>query len=286
MIVKHLMSHARLAAASLALLTAHIGPASAFTVDLSALTDAAEPGTHYIPTLSFALDAPLVPYRAEVSLTPALPRKLGMFSLMAEETYNAEQATQFPDWTFTLKDQSQLGGTLTVDRYQARRGRIASEGVGNAAGASLHMTYTRAATDPANLTWLQVYRENTDGGGPDAWHVDPFPNDDGGEKLPFYFRDNEGGESLAAAFSDRPGDDITSKHFYRIVDFQVYLVSYDPAQVNDGTQGGEFTIYGGINWGYQIVVPEPGMAWLLGSALACLPVFRRRAGAARQADMP
>lgn len=263
MIAKHLLSHARLAAASFALLTAHIGTASAFTFDISALTDAAEPGTHHIPSLSFALDDPFKPYLAKVSLAPASPRKLEMFSLMAEETYNAEQATQFPGWTFTLKDQSQLGGTLAVDRYQARRGTNASEGVGNAGGAALHMTYTRAATDPTNLTWLQVYRDNTGIGGADVWHVDPFPNDDTGEKLPFYWRSNEGGESLADPFSDRPSSEITSKSFYRFVDFQVYLVSYDPAQINDGTPGGDFTVYGGVNWGYEIKVPEPGMAWLL-----------------------
>lgn len=280
MTFKDLASRARIAAVSIALLTTQVGVAHAFALNTSALSDAAEPGVHYIPTLSFALDDPLKPYGATVSLSPALPRKLEMFSLLAEETYNAEQAGQFPGWTFTLSDQSQLGGTLVVDSYQARRGRARSEGVGNAGGALMGMHYERAATDPTNLTWLQVYRDNSGTGGADVWHVDPFLNDDGKEKLPFYWRDNESGESLSDPFSDRPGDDITAAPFYRFVDFQVYLVSYDPAQVNDGVQGGAFTIYGGVNWGYSITVPEPETAGLIAGALVGLLAWRRRPGSA------
>ncbi len=279
MILKRVASCVGLAAVSVVLVIFGAGPVHAFVLDTSALTDAGEPGTDYVRSLSFALNPPLAPYWANVAVNPALPRKLGMFSISAEETYLAERATQFPDWTYTLEDQSKLNGTLVLDKYQARRGRANSEGVGNAAGALFQAHYVRAATDPTNLTWLQMYRDNTGVAGTEVLHIDPFPNDDGKEKLPFYWRDSEAGELLSNPFSDRPSDSITQVPFYRFVDFQLYLVSYDPAQVNDGTQGGAITIFGGVNWGYEIKVPEPSTVLLIFPSLLGLLFLRRRVGA-------
>lgn len=243
-------------------------PTQALVLDTSALTGAGEPGTDYIPSLSFALDPPLTPYTANVSLKPGMPQKIDSFSATAQATYIADRPTQFADWTFATADESDLTGTLVVDTYQARRGTANSEGTGNAAGALFRAHYDAASTDPLNLTWLQMFRDNTGANGSIVAHIDPFPNDDGNEDLPFYWRDNESGENLTDPFSDRPHDVIPSVPFFRTVDFQLYLVGYDPADVNDGTQGGSITVYGGVNWGYVITAAEPGAMMQFVSALA------------------
>jgi hypothetical protein len=251
--------------------SAYIMPAHALIIDETALTDAGEPGTDYIPFVTFNLDPPFPPDIATVTLIPGLPQGIAAFSKAALATYNNEKGAQFPDWNLALGSAADLHGVLTIDTYQARRGTAQHEGVGNAGGAFLAAHYTRAANDPTlSLTWLQFFTDNTGPGGSLVSHIDPNPNDDTKEKLPFYWRDNEAGEKLSDPFRDRPSDPITSDPFFRSVAFQLYLVGYNPLEVNDGTQGGTVTVYGGANWGYQIQVPEPNSAILFASMLVVL----------------
>ncbi|MCU0984668.1 MAG: PEP-CTERM sorting domain-containing protein [Acetobacteraceae bacterium] len=263
------------AIAAFVMATAASAAQAALTLDVSGLT-----GANYRERVPLTLiGAPPGAY-GHVELEWDMPRLRSSvgFSQAAQNAFVADAPTQFPGWTFT-EAAAEVFGMISVTRYTAEDIDAVVFGRG---GAQINATYMPAAGDPPFLAWVSYYADNL--GGPRA-HIDPFPNDDVGEQLPFYYNTSAEEGISRLDFSDAPSDRVSSIPFYRYVFFETYLVGYDPAQIDDGAAGGQVSVYGGFEWGYVIVanVPEPGTLMLLVVGIAGVLLVRSRP-AARCAD--
>jgi len=185
--------------------------------------------------------------------------------------FAADAVTQFPGWTAVSG--SPLGGTLTINEYDARDYAAEPDPEISrtpAAGADMDATYTRAATDPAtaDLRFIQLFTYNTG-----RSHIDPFPNRDG-DNLPWYFTEYEHERVITPTtmtFFDYPVvSGFTEVPFYSSVIFETYLATFDNTTK-------VATIRDGWSWGYEVqTVPEP--TTLVGSAMAlgCGAFFKRK----------
>jgi hypothetical protein len=178
---------------------------------------------------------------------------------LLDNTFKADVA-QYPGWT--LQFGAALKGSLAITDYLA----VVN---GNRGGARMDATYTPAATDPAGLTFMQVFVDNS------ATHIDPFPNDD---TEPFYYTAAER-TTHGLNFIDNP-DDLCPNRCPDKVTFDTYLVSFNAAAK-------VATVYDGWRWGFQIVaVPEPSVVvlLLLGSLVAIAMWRIRESSHPQQAD--
>jgi hypothetical protein len=177
-------------------------------------------------------------------------------------TFTADIA-QFPGWT--LQFGGALNGTLTINDYLARD-------VGACrGGATMDATYAPAATDPAGLTFINLFSSNAAGAG-GGTHIDPFPNDD---TEPFYYTAGERA-MFGLTFNDNPFDSCPAGCNGTIrTQFHTYLVSFDAANK-------VATAYDGWMWGYDLVctpVPEPTTITLMALGIGMLTLkIRRRKG--------
>lgn len=234
-------------AGTAAIFTALSVPVSAFTITqpTGAAYDLSDPLTNLPPgaTGTVTLNPAVVGYLAP----PAAGANI--FTWFA-----AEAATQFPSWTAVSG--AALGGTLTIDEYDAR-----DDGEPRG-GADMIATYARGTTDPAiaNLRFIQLFTDNTGANSALVSHIDPVPNDD---QLPWYYTDTEHTNFSTATtmtFRDFPSDPVTSIPFNRTVRFETYLATFDNTTK-------VATIRDGWSWGYDVqAVPEP--ATILGTAMA------------------
>ncbi|MEX2169209.1 MAG: hypothetical protein WD851_07850 [Pirellulales bacterium] len=237
----------------------------AIELDTSLLT-----GAFYVPSENITLRQPwsifgwrpfpVISAMGTVTLQPAMPMPLDMLSAEAESAFNNDKASQFPGWNINPISSPPLKGTIVFKRYRAldewpprfptSYGR---------AGADIDVDYIRHPDDPPNLAWMQYFEDDRGIFGR-RMHIDPFPNNDMNEKLPFYWPDNE----FSEPFHDFPGEEITSIPYQNSVRFETYLVEYDPSEFNDGTQGGHITVHQGFKWGYDIDVDRKQPEWPAG----------------------
>jgi hypothetical protein len=234
-----------------AILSVFSVPVSAFTINLPANSnwDILDPLGNLSPGAT-----------GTVGLNPVVPRYLApptagstLFTL-----FQAEAPTYFPNWTAVSG--AALGGTLTIDEYDARD-FVAEPQPGWSTprgGVDMKATYTRAATDPeiSNLRFIQLFIDNSGPNGALVRHIDPFPNTD---RLPWYYTDaqhNFRSTPTTMTIVDTPSDPIPpSIPFNRRVSFETYLATFDNTTK-------VATIRDGWSWGYDInvqteAVPEP-----------------------------
>ncbi|MBA4370925.1 MAG: hypothetical protein C0418_05030 [Coriobacteriaceae bacterium] len=152
-----------------------------------------------------------------------------------------------PSVTFTSGPA--LNGTLTVDIYS-------SQFLGDHySGGKIEARYQRTGTDPTNaqLRWLQFITTSHPMSGTVSPYIDPFPNDDTGTPLPFYYTEAENASYTANVVPSGYGS--YDKYFY---DFSkrphppttqvtwrahLFLVSWDGAA--------NVTVHDGIEWGWD-----------------------------------
>ena len=181
------------------------------------------------------------------------------------DVFAADAATQFAGWT--AKPGAALGGTLTINTYQAIDcgtpvtpidifvcdGKSVPRGA-----AAIIATYARGAADPAikDLRFISLFTDNRGENGALVSHIDPFPNDD---DLPWYYTEGQTTESwrptganppTATLFQDLPSDSIRKIPFSRVVRFETYLATFDLATK-------DATIHDGWRWGYDITARCP-----------------------------
>lgn len=162
---------------------------------------------------------------------------------------------QYPGWTCVTG--AGLGGTVQIDRYEARNLG------GREGGAAMVATYTPAqGENVANIRWAQMFTSSISG-----THLDPFPRN---YNYPLYYTEAEHA-THGMQFRDFPSlgpvADMTPLNYS--VRFEVYLTT-----VNFNTK--VVTVHDGWRWGYNfVVVPAPGV---MGLALAggLVAVRRRR----------
>ena len=187
--------------------------------------------------------------------------------------FAADAVTQFPGWTAVSG--SPLGGTLTINEYDARDYAAEPDPQVStpAGGADMDATYTRAATDPAiaDLRFIQLFTYNTG-----ISHIDPFPNRYG-DTLPWYWTENEHtaySTPNTMSFGDFPVvSGLTQVPFNSSVLFETYLATFDNTTK-------VATIRDGWRWGYEInvqteAVPEPLTILASATALGFGAFFKR-----------
>ncbi|MBE9091811.1 PEP-CTERM sorting domain-containing protein [Microcystis aeruginosa LEGE 11464] len=186
------------------------------------------------------------------------------------DVFDADAATQFAGWT--AKPGNPLGGTLTINTYQAIDCGTpvtpidisVCDGISvPRGGAAIIATYARGAADPAikDLRFISLFTDNRGENGALVSHIDPFPNDD---DLPWYYTEGQTTESwrptganppTAMLFQDLPSNSIRKIPFSRVVRFETYLATFDLATK-------DATIHDGWKWGYDIIAlcPAPRKA--------------------------
>ena len=149
---------------------------------------------------------------------------------------------QFPGWTLAFG--GALNGTLNITDYLAVV-------AGNRGGARMDATYVPAATDPAGVTFVNLFVSSNSG-----THIDPFPNDD---TEPLYYTAAERA-MFGLRFLDNPSRPCPAL-CPGATTFDTYLATFNAATMR-------VTVYDGWEWGYR-VVPGPPTAFLisLGAAL-------------------
>ncbi len=188
------------------------------------------------------------------------------------DVFAADAATQFAGWT--AKPGAALGGTLTINTYQAIDCGTpvtpidisVCDGISvPRGGAAIIATYARGAADPAikDLRFISLFTDNRGENGALVSHIDPFPNDHD-DDLPWYYTEGQTTESwrptganppTAMLFQDLPSDSIRKIPFSRVVRFETYLATFDLATK-------DATIHDGWKWGYDIIAlcPAPQTA--------------------------
>lgn len=179
---------------------------------------------------------------------------------------------QYPSWDGTNATYTwgaNLKGDLYVDWYKATDTEIGDK---CRHGAELTMHYVRHADDPANLDWIQLFRESGDSGNRHN-QVDPSPRDD---NKPFYFTDADVRNKYThidnlpgVVFGDSPGDrHPEASTFNGTVKFLALLASWS-------TDQHILTLHNVIEWGYHgYCVPLP-LAWQGGMAVILILVLSR-----------
>lgn len=186
-----------------------------------------------------------------------------------DTTRPADQVWSF-DWG------SNLAGTLTVDWYKAYD---TNSGSFCYHGAEFDCHYTRAATDPAHVEWVQVFESSLNWSGiPSGTLIcDPYPND-GADDAPFYFNPNDVRASYmhvspipgGLIFGDTPyvrhEEASPWSGWFRA---NLFLVSWEDANPR------AITVHDGIRWGWdgQCTIPTPAS---LAALAGCVMAFRRR----------
>lgn len=201
----------------------------------------------------------------------------------------------YPSWantpaTYTWSDNMDgLNGDLYFDWYKATDVHQSFDpdandgdgawyndpnGPGCRHGAQLTLHYVRAATDPANVDFIQFFSE-TGNSGSRSYVVDPDPRDDA---LPFYFTATDVRSTFThvpdlpgVIFGDSPGDRHPEVNpASGGVTFQLQLASW-------GSNDHAITLHNYITWGYTWqCIPGPGTISVTILGLLCLTPRRRR----------
>ena len=183
-------------------------------------------------------------------------------------------------WSFAWGNN--LAGTLTVDWNKAYdTDSVISGNTYCRHGSEFDCHYTRAATDPTNLEWVQVFTssENWAGLASGTMICDPYPND-GTDDAPFYFNPGDNRNNFmhvspvpsGLIFGDTPGvSHLESSAWSGWFRANLFLASWDSANPYS------LTIHDGIRWGWDgacAPTPTPGSLALFGMGL--LACKRRR----------
>ena len=185
--------------------------------------------------------------------------------------FQAEAPNFFPGWTAVSG--AALGGTLTIDEYDARDFAAEPQPGWDTprGGADMKATYAKAATDPAisDLRFIQLFIDYTGPNGPLLRHIDSLSD----TRLPWYYGDAQPSTSTPMTFHDIPSNYIESIPFNRTLRFETYLATFDNTTK-------VATIRDGWSWGYEInvqteAVPEPLTILASATALGFGAFFKR-----------
>lgn len=145
--------------------------------------------------------------------------------------------TAFPGWTF--RKGAALNGTLTIKKYKSR---FLGE---HYSGAEIEAQYVPAATDPANLHYVQLVTTSDPMTGATSPYIDPYPNDTNDMNRPFYWTLMEElthGQNLRFYDFSKREHPPTSFVTWR---GDLHLSSWD------GNSPGTVTLHDGIRWGFD-----------------------------------
>lgn len=183
-------------------------------------------------------------------------------------------------WSFQWGNN--LAGTLTVDWNKAFDTDFSSGGTNYCKhGSEFDCHYTRAATDPTHLEWVQVFTssENWAGIASGTLINDPYPND-GTDDAPFYFNPDDNRNNFMHVNPVPGGLIFGDTPFVRHVESQpwsgwfranLFLASWDDANPYS------LTIHDGIRWGWDgaCAAPAPGSLALMSLGLCAIGRRRR-----------
>jgi hypothetical protein len=170
-------------------------------------------------------------------------------------------------WSLQQSANELSDGSLIVHQYEA-----VHDDAAHSVGANFGIEYKPGAGDPADVHWIQILAEQTNG--PDNERSLTHFSVDGGGRTPYY-------DDRAAAnnrnFLDQPSHGGADRFTPRYADAREHHWTFDLLLVSGPQAPGAVTVYGGVRWGWANYcvwncesTPTPPEGYCFASSVKCL----------------